>query len=76
MDENIWPAQVVRTVEKTIADAWADDEGGVTLEVTDGRASLTADEAHAYGQLVMQAGLEAAQAIRERNERPVDTTPF
>lgn len=76
MGENIGPAQVVRTVETTIADAWADDEGGVTLEVTEGRASLTPDEAHAYGQLVMQAGLDAAQAIRERNERPVDTTAF
>jgi len=67
---------ITRTTETTVADAWADDEGGVTLEVTDGRASLTADEAHAYGQLVMQAGLDAAQAIRERNERPVDTTPY
>lgn len=65
---------ITRTREVTVADAWANDEDGVTLEAGDARVALTVDEAHAYGQLVMQAALEASQAIRERNVRPGDTT--
>jgi len=64
---------ITRTREVTVADAWANDEDGVTLEAGDGRATLTVDEAHAYGQQVIQAAFEAAQAIRERNERTDDT---
>jgi hypothetical protein len=67
---------ITRTSEVTVADVWANDDEGVTLEVGEGRATLTVDEAHAYGQQVMEAALTAAQAIRERNERSGDEKPF
>ncbi|ROS62185.1 hypothetical protein EDF38_1288 [Frigoribacterium sp. PhB160] len=65
---------ITRTREVTVADAWADDEDGVTLEAGDGRATLTVDEAHAFGQQIIQAAFEAAQTIRERNARTGDDT--
>lgn len=63
---------ITRTTEYVVADAWGNDQDEVTVKVGDTTATLTLEEAHEYGRQVMQAALDAAQAVRERNVRPED----
>lgn len=56
---------VTRTKEVTVADAWGNDVGGVTVEVGKGRAHLTTEEAFAFAHDVVTAAVEAQRATRE-----------
>jgi hypothetical protein len=55
---------ITRTREVEVADAYGDDDGGVTVLVEGGRQALTPEEADELGQTLMQAALEARQTAR------------
>ena len=68
---------ITRTRDVTVADVWADDDGGVTLEVGEARTSLSVEEAEAFGREVTEAARAAAEdrrlklgELRERLSAP------
>jgi hypothetical protein len=76
---------VTRTKEVTLADAWANDEDGVTLEVEGTLVPVTIVEAAEFAVHLMGAAWEAAQsaadkdaeiAIAQLRERMTETNPL
>jgi hypothetical protein len=55
---------ITRTRDVEIADAWGDDDGGVTVTVDGGRQSLSIDEAEEYGRALFAAALDARDTLR------------
>lgn len=65
---------ITRTREVEVADAYGDDDGGVTVLVEGGRQALTPDEADELGQTLMQAALEARQTTRLQQQTATTST--
>lgn len=61
---------IVRAREVTIADAWGNDEGGITLEVRGKRARVSIDEAEEYALGILNAATDQRQTIRDRETAP------
>lgn len=55
------------TRTRTVADAWANDDGGVTIEVDGSAVAVTVVEAAEYASTVMNAAWEAAQSNAEKD---------
>ncbi len=61
---------IVRTREVAIADAWGNDEGGITLEVRGRKARVSLDEAEEYALGILTAATDQRQTIRDRETAP------
>lgn len=57
---------IVRTQDVTVADAWANDDGGVSLEVEGRIVPVTPEEAIAFAVLLYAVAVDAADAIDEK----------
>lgn len=57
---------IVRTREVAIADAWGNDEGGITLEVRGRKARVSIDEAEEFALGILNAATDQRQTIRDR----------
>jgi len=51
----------------TLADAWANDDGGVTIAIDGSAVDVSVVEAAEYATSVMDAAWEAAQANAEKD---------
>ncbi len=58
---------ITRTKEITLADAWGNDDGEVSVEVAEQVVSLTVVEAVEFAVHVMDAAWETAQANAEKD---------
>lgn len=58
---------ITRTTEVTVADAWANDDGEVTIEVSGNLVSLSIVEAATYALTVADAALDASRAQDEKD---------
>lgn len=57
---------IMRTQDVTVADAWANDDGGVSLEVEGKIVPVSPEEAIAFAVLLYAAAVDAAEAIDEK----------
>lgn len=57
---------VTRTKEVTVADAWGNDVGGVTVEIRGRKVHLSTEEAFAFAHDVVSAAVEAQQAAQAK----------
>jgi hypothetical protein len=64
---------IVRMREVAIADAWGNDEGGVTLEVRGKKARVSIDEAEEHAFAILTAANDQRQTIRDREMPAPDT---
>lgn len=58
---------ITRTKEITVADAWANDDGDVTLELDGSKTQVSVIEAVEYAVAVMDAAWQAAAANAEKD---------
>lgn len=67
---------IVRTREVAIADAWANNEDGITLEVRGKRARVSIEEAEEHAFAILNAAVEQRQTITDRRSPvPDDDEP-
>lgn len=57
---------ITRTQDVTVADAWANDEGGVSVEVEGRIVSVTPEEAIGFALSLFAAAVDAAESEDEK----------
>lgn len=65
---------IMRTRDVVVADAWANDDGGVSLEFEGNVVPVTPEEAILFALSVFAAAVDAAEAIDEKAEAEITLT--
>lgn len=59
---------ITRTQDVTVADAWANDDGGVSLEVEGHVIPVSPEEAIAFALALFAAAVDAAESEDEKSD--------